>query len=383
VSARRADPLAEGTHRLLRPRSTIRFRLTLLYGGLVLLSGVALLAITYALIAHQFHGGLFTGTAVHQQIGSRSRASPGETVSRIGLGSLVILSTIALAIMALFSVWLGWLIAGRALRPLRTITDAVQDISARDLHRRLALDGPEDELRHLGDTFDELLERLQASFEAQRLFVANASHELRTPLTLQRTLLQVALADRDADTGTLREMGEDVLDASERQERLIDALLTLSRSQSGLDRREPVDLTAIAADTLHTLDLDDLTVETSLEPAQIRGDADLLERLVANVLGNAVRHNLPHGRIEIATRTEPGCALLSVTNTGPTIPPDKLTRLFQPFQRLDKQRTNSDKGIGLGLSIIDAIATAHNATLTAQPRAGGGLHIQVSFPTHH
>ncbi len=176
-------------------------------------------------------------------------------------------------------------------------------------------------------------------------------------------------------------MGEDLLDASKRQERLIDALLTLSRSQGGLDRREPIDLTAIAADILHTLDLHDLTIETRLEPAQIRGDADLVERLVANVLGNAVRHNLPHGRIEIATRTEPGCALLRVTNTGAAIPPDDLNRLFQPFQRLDKQRTNSDKGVGLGLSIIDAIATAHNATLTAQPRAGGGLHIQVSFPT--
>ena len=245
--------------------------------------------------------------------------------------------------MALLSLWLGWLIAGRVLRPLRTITDAVRDISARDLHRRLALDGPGDELRHLGDTFDELLERLEASFEAQRRFVANASHELRTPLTLQRTLLQVALADPDADTDTLREMGEDLLDASKRQERLIDALLTLSRSQGGLDRREPIDLTAIAADILHTLDLHDLTIETRLEPAQIRGDADLVERLVANVLGNAVRHNLPHGRIEIATRTEPGCALLRVTNTGAAIPPDDLNRLFQPFQRLDKQRTNSDK----------------------------------------
>jgi signal transduction histidine kinase len=366
----------------LPPRS-IQLRLTALYGCLFLVSGAALLALTYTLVAHRYHGGLFAATT--RNVLTRAPGEPGtaKTIFSVSLGALVVQSVIALAIMAGVCLWLGWVVAGRVLRPLRMITDAARNISVSDLHRRLALDGPDDELRRLGATFDGLLERLEASFQAQRRFVANASHELRTPLTLQRTLVQVALANPDADTATLREMGEDVLDTSERQERLIDALLTLSRSHSGLDRREPLDLAAATADTLNTLDEHNLTIESALEPAEVSGDPDLLERLLANLLSNAVRHNLPHGRVEVATRTEPGHAVLTVANTGPTIPREELARLFQPFQRLENHRTNSHQGLGLGLTIIDAIATAHNATLTVAPRTPpeGGLRIEISFPT--
>ncbi len=376
--------------RLRPPRRTVRLRLALLYGGLFFLSGAALLVITYILVAHQYHGGgLFNDSVAPTPIGpfrngvgpaTPPAAAEAQTVSSLALKALVIGSLIALGAMALLSVWIGWLVAGRVLRPLRTITDAAREISARDLHRRLALDGPDDELTQLGDTFDGLLERLEAAFEAQRRFVANASHELRTPLTLQRTLVQVALADPDADTDALREMGEDVLATGERQERLVDALLTLSQSQSGLDRNEPVDLAAIAAETLEALDHDGLTVDATLAPARTTGNPYLVERLVANLVGNAIAHNQPDGRIELATRTEAEHAVLTVANTGPVIPPSELERLFQPFQRLKSERTQSATGIGLGLSIVVAIAEAHQATLAVRARADGGLHVDVHFP---
>ena len=282
--------------------------------------------------------------------------------------------------MAAISVWLGWLVAGRALRPLRTITEAAREISAHDLHRRLALDGPDDEFRRLGTTFDGLLARLEGSFEAQKRFVANASHELRTPLTLQRALVQVALADPNADLAALREMGEEVLATGERQEQLIEALLTLSQSQSGVERREPIDLAALTAAAVAPLGEQGLTLESSLELARTTGDPSLVERLLANLIGNAVEHNLPGGRIEVATRTAEGRAILTVANSGPEIPAAEIGRLFQPFQRLQAERTSGGNGVGLGLSIVEAIATAHEATLNARPRAGGGLEIEIGFP---
>jgi signal transduction histidine kinase len=286
--------------------------------------------------------------------------------------------------MAIASIWLGWLIAGRALRPLRTITNAARDISASNLHRRLALDGPDDEVKQLANTFDDLLGRLEASFDAQRQFVANASHELRTPLTLGRTLVEVALADPNATADTLRATCERVLAAGEQQERLIEALLTLSRSQRGLDHREPFDLAAIAAEVLETrspeAEARGLHVDARFEPAQTSGDPRLGERLVANLLDNAARHNVAGGRVEIATTTRGGKAVLTVVNTGPVIPTDDLDRLYQPFQRLDTERNGEQDGLGLGLSIVHAIAAAHGATLVTRAQPDGGLNIAVTFP---
>jgi signal transduction histidine kinase len=304
------------------------------------------------------------------------------------LDQLLIESGIALGIMAVASVGLGWLMAGRVLRPLRTITGTARRISARSLHQRIGMTGPDDELKELGDTFDQLLGRLDASFRAQRQFVANASHELRTPLARQRTVLEVALRDRHATNASLRAACERALAAGEQQERLIAALLTLARGERGLDKLEPYDLGAIAASALAT-QRDDatargLTVTADIGGATAIGDPRLAERLAANLVDNAIRYNVTGGRVEIAAGSRDGRPFLTVTNTGPVIPPDQLGRLFQPFQRLDQVRTSSGPGpgagLGLGLAIVSAIAAAHGAELRAVTRAAGGLAIEILFP---
>ncbi len=299
------------------------------------------------------------------------------------LHQLLIKSGIALAIMAVASMLLGWLIAGRALRPLHKITSAARAISASNLHQRLALEGPNDELRELGDTFDGLLARLEASFQSQRQFVANASHELRTPLTVERALLEVALADPDGDYDSLRATCERVLASGVEQERLIEALLTLAGSERGLERREPVDLGAMTGEALRArqpeIERRGLELEPALEPARTLGDPRLLERLVANLLDNALRHNVRGGRLAVSTCTADGRAVLSVANDGPAIPPRELQRLFEPFQRLAPERAGHGEGHGLGLSIVRAIAIAHDAPLTARARQPGGLALELSF----
>jgi signal transduction histidine kinase len=383
------------------PGRTIRLRLTLIYGGLFLASGTGLLAVTYVLVAHRYRGDFFVeagkngifsvlvgkapagGVAAGPFLGApspRELAAQAHAQSTAALHQLLVQSTFALAVMAVLSIWLGWLVAGRALRPLRTIADAARDISASDLHRRLALEGPDDELKQLGNTFDGLLERLEASFAAQRQFVANASHELRTPLTYERALLEVALADPDATADTLRETCRQLLANGEHQERLIEALLTLSRGQRGLDRNDPVDLAAIAATSVDSIDSNGLTIETGLRPAVTNGDPRLVERLVANLVQNAVQHNVPNGRIEVETETRAGRALIAVSNSGPVVSPDDVERLFQPFQRLEAERTGGTNGAGLGLSIVEAIALAHGADLQSRAQPEGGLHVEVSFP---
>jgi signal transduction histidine kinase len=297
------------------------------------------------------------------------------------LHQLLVDSGIALGVMAVLSIWLGWVIAGRALQPLRTITNAARQISASNLHRRLALRGPDDELKQLGDTFDGLLERLESAFAAQRQFVANASHELRTPLTLERTLLELALDDPNATVDSLRQTCEHVLAAGRQQERLIEALLTLSRSQRGLDHRHAVDLAAIAEAATASIDHGDRAVDGSFEAASTSGDPRLVERLVANLVGNAVRHNVDGGRVAVSTATRNGHATLLVANTGPPIPLGDVDRLFRPFQRLDASRVADPDGLGLGLSIVDAIARAHDATVTAIAPPDGGLNVEVAFPS--
>jgi signal transduction histidine kinase len=288
------------------------------------------------------------------------------------------------AVLAVLALGIGWLIAGRVLRPLRTITATARDISARNLHQRLAVDGPDDEFRQLGETLDGLFGRLEASFQAQRHFVANASHELRTPLTAEKTLLQVALADPDATTATLRSACEKALQWNDQQERLIDALLTLASSERGIERWEPFDLADIAGKAILDRHQDaerrGIRIDAALTSAPATGDPALAESLLANLVGNAIRHNLERGRVEISTAITDGLAVVTVSNTGPLVPPDEVDRLFQPFQRLGTQRLRQASGHGLGLAIVSAIVSVHGAALTANPRPEGGLDITVSFP---
>jgi signal transduction histidine kinase len=385
--------------RLPLPRRTIRLRLALLYGGVFFISGAILLALIFGAVASTHRG--VTQVVPAPFIGSSSHAAPPQlpphfrhvkvSVSVVDsdqrnadLQVLAVVSVIALVLMAAVSMGLGWLIAGRVLRPLRTITTAARDISATNLHRRLALDGPDDEFKELGDTFDGLLARLDASFHAQRQFVANASHELRTPLARLKTLVQVTLADPNASPESLRAAHERVLASEEQLERLIDALLSLAGSERALDRREPVDLTAATEQVLAArrpeIERRDLQLNTMLGPAAVDGDPQLIERLVANLIDNAIVHNVVGGRIDVATATEAGQAVLSVANDGPVIAPEELDRLQQPFQRLGAARTSQGDGHGLGLSIVHAIATAHGATLAIHPEPAGGLHAEVRFP---
>jgi signal transduction histidine kinase len=334
---------------------TLRTRLTLLYAVPFLLSGAILVSLP------------LLQTSSTSPVGSGP--PDGVVVESPVLNRMVGAAVVGLAVMVVVSVVVGWLVAGRFLRPLWTITATARDISATNLHRRLGLGRGGDEFTQLGATLDDLFARLEAAFESQRRFVANASHELRTPLTAERTLLQVALADPDAGVESLRAACEEVLALGRTQERLIDALLTLATSERGVEQRERFDLAGVAADVV-----DGRTVGTALEPAPVTGDPRLVEILVTNLVDNAVRHNVPGGRVEVTT----GGSRLTVTNTGPVVPPGEVDRLFEPFQRLGPQRLHG--GHGLGLAIVRAIATAHDATVTAVPNPGGGLTVEVQFP---
>jgi signal transduction histidine kinase len=415
--------------RLWHPRTTVRWRLTLLYGGLFLVSGAALLAITYTLVDHATVGTparnverfvsarapdthpLLGAIEVPKHVKSSftrvpclGQCSPptalqrllGTTAGRgvivtVGSGQritdlhqLVIESGIALAIMAVISAALGWLVAGRVLGPLRTMTATAQQISEANLHERLAMQGPRDELRRLADTIDGLLARLEGAFDAQRRFVANASHELRTPLTAARALLEMVISDPNATVGTFRETCGQVLEESEQQEQLIDALLALAQGQRGIDHREELDLAAITADVLRAHEPDaaerGLELDAQLERAPVAGDRRLLERLISNLLENAIRHNTADGSVTVHVAARSGRATMTVANTGPAVPADQIPRLLQPFQRLAPDRVADRDGVGLGLSIVAAIADAHGAELVVAPGASGGLEIDVRFP---
>jgi signal transduction histidine kinase len=423
--AGRRPRLARG---LRHPKTTVRWRLTLLYGGLFLVSGAALLAITYTFVDHAtitnapfrftaVPGGGAAGARGGPPRPSESRtnffAAPSGTVQApkdrslpppvekllktasgrrviLSVGSvqrisdlhqLVIESSIALAIMAIISGALGWVVAGRALAPLRTMTAATQQMSEANLHERLAMQGPPDELRQLGDTIDGLLGRLEGAFDAQRRFVANASHELRTPLTTVRALLEMILSDPEATVGTFRTTCTQVLEESTQQEQLIDALLALAHGQRGIDTREPIELAVLVR---HVLDMHDagaiargVRIDASLEPASISGDRRLIERLVSNLVDNAIRHNDAGGRAEVTVRSRAGEVEVVVSNAGPVVPAGEVDRLLQPFQRLGSDRVGQRDGLGLGLSIVAAIADAHDATLEVVPGQDGGLEVSV------
>jgi signal transduction histidine kinase len=377
------------------PRPTARLRLTLLYGSLFTVAGAALLGFTYWLFDRA------TGD------GRRILPGPPAGVKNIVclmkdlwcvrqvrmwrnqqaadlLHTLLAQSGIALAVMAVLAFALGWLVAGRVLRPVRTITAAARAISATSLHERLALTGPDDEFNELAATLNDLLARLEASFTAQQNFVANASHELRTPLTLDRTLLQLALRNPATTSQQWRTTGQELLESGIHTERLLEALLTLATSEAGITNRQPADLSEAAAAGLRTATPEAerqwLHLQASLNPAPVLGDPNLIQRLAANLLDNAVRHNTPGGAIHLTTGQQNGHAVISVSNTGPVIPPAEITRLFRPFERLATPRAGNGDGHGLGLSIVAAIAGAHDATIAATARPDGGLHVRVSFP---
>jgi signal transduction histidine kinase len=351
-------------------RPVLRVQLTLLYSGLFLGILAAVLLATGLLYRH-----------------SSQQAPPGTPAKAGGLGSggraFEVWPALIALIAAAVAVTGAWWLAGRFLRPLQTMTATAQEISANNLNQRLELSGSSDELTALGNTLNDLFARLNATFTAQRHFVANASHELRTPLAGQRTLLQVALADPDADTASLRAACGEALQLGEQQERLIDALLTLASSEQGIQTRQPVDLAPIAetvlasrADTATRLGI---TLDRSLEPAPATGDPVLLDRLIANLVDNALAHNTPSGLVTVSTDVIDSAARLAVSNTGPIIAAADVEQLFQPFRQTGHQRRGRD-GHGLGLAIVRAIAEAHSADLKAQPHPDGGLDIEVRLP---
>jgi signal transduction histidine kinase len=384
-----------------RPRWTVRLRLTLLYGSLVLVSAGAVVGSTYLLFDTWWSGG--GGIAAVVQDGQQARAAPGGSGNGLpaqappserlpdakarakadDLHQLLVVSDIAMGVVVALSVGVGWFVAGHVLRPIRTISTSVRRISEDNLHARLAAQGPADELKELSDTFDQLLQRLETAFEAQRQFAANASHELRTPLTLERTLLEVALADPDCTLESLRATCRRVLIAEAQQEQLIASLLTLARSQSGLGSRSLVDLSEVTRGVVssRTSQLADagLTIGCDLNPAPILGDDRLVEHLTANLLDNAIRYNVPAGFITLATGTADGRSFLTVFNSGPHISAEQVTRLQRPFERLGPDRTDTDGGTGLGLSIVASIARAHGAGLLLEPHTEGGLAVNVTF----
>jgi len=349
---------------------SLRVRLALLYGGVFLVLALVVLAIPFLAVSE---------TARVGSAGSPVVSYPGRT-----LLPQITVALITLAIAVALSLAVGWLLAGRLLRPLQAIVATARDISATNLSRRLRTGKRDDEFSRLGDTLNDLFARLEASFESQRHFVANAAHELRTPLTAERTVLQVALRDPDASVATLRAACRQVLALGEQQGQLIDALLTLAGSERGIDRAEPFDLAEVAQEVTAGMAaalIGDVRIDAKLAAAPAEGDPRLAESLVANLVGNALRHNVPDGWASIATSTVAGRAVVRVSNSGPVIPPTEVDRLFQPFQRLGDERVRRrDGGHGLGLAIVRAIAVAHGAELTARARPEGGLDIAVRFP---
>jgi hypothetical protein len=350
----------------MRPRPTIRLRLTALYALLVFLAGGLLLAVSYALLDRHLHDTL--------------RDAAADGILRDLRGQYV-LALLAVTVMA---VLLGWVVAGRALSRLRAIEAAAAAVSGESLGRRVALEGPDDELRELANAFDAMLERLDAAFASQKRFVANASHELRTPLTVLRTEVEVALADPDASVGELRAMAEVVREEVKRFEALLESLLALARSEAGaLERDEPVDLAETARRVVERLrrEAAERSVRLSLhaERTMVAGDPDLLEQLVFNLVENAVSHNCEDGFAVVRVGPRGTEALLEVTNSGPRVPGDEVKLLTEPFHRFDRRRPG--RGAGVGLSIVRAVASAHGGRLRLSARDEGGLLAEVVLPS--
>jgi signal transduction histidine kinase len=389
---------------------TIRLRLTVLIGAVLIAAGSILLGLTYLLVRHS----LDTNPAqVRAEVARRFGVEPNELqaatsrarspqaraatgrrqvfaevqreITNQNLHRMLVESLIALGVLAVGSVGIGWVVAGRMLRPLHTITTTARRLSDVTLHERIGLEGPADELKELADTFDAMLERLDHAFMSQQRFVADASHELRTPLAVIRTEVEVALADPSATAEELRAMGEVVRDATIRSQALVDGLLTLARTGAAPTAARAVDLADVAAQVVDRLapaaDEFELALDLSLDPAPVRGDAALLDRLVENLVENALRYNEHGGWISVATGADATTASLRVANSGPHVPPDAVASLFDRFRRLDDwDPRRGRRGFGLGLSIVDAVARAHGGTATAEAQPDGGLLVVVELP---
>ncbi|GAA3496731.1 HAMP domain-containing sensor histidine kinase [Streptomyces prasinosporus] len=382
-------------------RPTIRIRLTLLYGGMFLIAGILLLSIIYLLAANALNVGsdlpfrVVSGQVSSEICQMRSAALPEDELNRAlnecvneqrqhALDDLLSRSLLTLLGLAIIAFAFGYAMAGRVLSPLGRITRTARAVAGSDLSRRIELDGPDDELKELADTFDDMLERLQRAFTAQQRFVGNASHELRTPLAINRTLLEVHLSDPNAPV-ELQQLGKTLLATNERSEQLVEGLLLLARSDNQIVERKAVDLAEVASqavDQAHAeAEAKGVEIRGAREPAVVQGNGVLLERIALNLVQNAVRYNVPEdGWVEVTTRVQHGQAVLEVANTGPVVPAYEIDNLFEPFRRLRTERTGSDKGVGLGLSIVRSVARAHGGHVSARPREGGGLVMRFTLP---
>jgi signal transduction histidine kinase len=382
----------------------IRARLTVLYGGMFLLAGTALIAILYVLFKGSYPGGkavanILSGAespgphaVIHLRSGARLTLPDVAGIRHKfdhhrarALKILVKECLVALAGLTIVAGAFGWVMAGRALSPVRRITQTARRAADGNLRERIGLAGPADEVKELADTFDVMLERLDASFEGQRQFAAHASHELRTPLATNRTVLEVALASGRVPA-EMRDLVDTVLLTNARSELIIDGLLMLARSESQAITRVPVDLSDVAADaveqTAEEAAAARITVDATPDPAGTVGDPLLLEHLALNLVRNGLRHNHPGGWVTVATTARPqsGEAELVVTNSGPVVPPEHIGALFEPFRRLGNGRDSGRDGIGLGLSIVRSVVRAHGGRVRAEPRDDGGLIVRVSLP---
>jgi signal transduction histidine kinase len=377
-------------------RSTIRVRLTLLYAGAFFLAGAMLVAFMYFYLGlsldHQLSGRAASTGQLRSHEVSPGLADQLQAQFRQGsddtLRAMLIASLVALGVIGVAAGGFGWLLAGRALRPLQDITATARRLTDRSLHERIALEGPDDEIKDLADTFDAMLERLDRAFDSQRRFVANASHELRTPLTINRTLIEVALDNPQANE-SLRQLGTALLAVNQRHERLIDGLLTLASSQQRITDPIPVDLAdiarRIATESQAAAEQAGVEIRTALASAHVAGDPALLERLAQNLIDNAIRYNLAeHGWVAVTSGLDDGTAQLTVENPGPMVPTYELPGLFEPFRRLastERRATQgANHGAGLGLSIVRSVAHAHGGDVHATPRPDGGLTMQVRIP---
>jgi len=390
-----------------RRRSTIRVRLTLLYAGAFFLAGAALVAVLYFFLGQALDRQVTAQVGITKHLPASTPTEPGsqqaahaaqqalraqfERDRNDTLNTMLITSLVALGVVGVVAGGFGWLLAGRALHPLQQITTTARRVADRSLHERIALGGPDDEIKELADTFDAMLERLDRSFDSQGRFVANASHELRTPLTINRSLIEVALDNPQAGE-SLRQLGGTLLAVNERHERLIDGLLTLASSEQGITDPIPVGLADIARHLITesgaVARAAGVRIRTALQPAPVAGDPVLLERLTQNLLDNAIRYNLAdHGEITVTTGMDDDSAYLTVENAGPPVPPYEVPALFEPFRRLpaterlaDSTTISTSRGAGLGLSIVRSVAQAHGGEVSAAPREDGGLTVRVRLP---
>ncbi|MFF3322835.1 sensor histidine kinase [Streptomyces sp. NPDC002889] len=384
-------------------RPTIRIRLTLLYGGMFLIAGILLLSIIYLLTAQALtvsvadlpfrivEGKVLPTTdwcrLPEQGTGEQFNQAVSACLQHqreMALNDLLRRSLFALLGLSIIAFAFGYAMAGRVLSPLGRITRTARQVAGSDLSRRIELDGPDDELKELADTFDEMLDRLERAFSAQKRFVANASHELRTPLAINRTLLEVHLSDPGAPV-ELQQLGKTLLATNERSEQLVEGLLLLARSDNQIVERKPVDLAEVASRAIDQMrseaDANGVEIRGERVPALVQGNGVLLERIALNLVQNAVRYNAPEdGWVHVSTEMQQGHAVLVVSNTGPVVPAYEIDNLFEPFRRLRQERTGSDKGVGLGLSIARSVARAHGGRIIAEPRDGGGLVMRVTLP---